>query len=79
MVKAGVLPPEPSLVTREETAGGGLCFTPTIGLEAIARAMLEAEHRGTPLVKEGWPPPDDTDDDLTDPDGFLYADDDGPD
>ncbi len=71
--------PEPSMVTREETAGGGLSFTLTIGTEAIARAILEAEHRGEPLAAEGWSPADDTDEDLADADGFLYADDDGPD
>ncbi len=71
--------PEPSLVTRDETAGRGLSVTLTIGMEAIARAMLEAEHRGESLVEEGWSPDDDPDADLTDADGFLYADDDGPD
>ena len=70
--------PASSMVTREETAGGGLSFTLTIGLEAVARAMLEGEHHGTPLVEETWSPPDDTDDDLADADGFIYADDDGP-
>ena len=69
--------PEPSMVTREETAGGGLSFSLTIGYEAVARAMLEAEQRGTPLVEHTWSPPDDTE--LVDADGFLYADDDGPD
>ena len=71
--------PEPSMVTRTETAGGGLSFTLTIGTEAIARAMLEAEYRGEPLAEEGWSPADDTDEALADADGFLYADDDGPD
>ncbi len=71
--------PEPSMVTREETAGRGLSFTLTIGIEAIARAMLAAEHRGESLAEEGWSPADDTDADLADADGFLYADDDGPD
>ncbi len=71
--------PEPSMVTREETAGRGLSFTLTIGIEAIARAMLEAQHRGESLAEEGWSPADDTDACLADADGFLYADDDGPD
>ncbi len=71
--------PEPSMVTREETAGRGLSLTLTIGIEAIARAMLEAQHRGESLAEEGWSPADDTDAYLADADGFLYADDDGPD
>ena len=71
--------PEPSMVTREDTAGGGLCVTLTIGAEAIVRAMLKAEHRGEPLVEEVWSPADGTDADVADADGFLYADDDGPD
>ena len=70
--------PAPSMVTREDTAGRGLSFTLTIGTEAIARAMLEAEHRGEPLAEDVWSPADDPDDDLADADGFLYADDDGP-
>ena len=63
--------PEATLVTRERTAAPGLSFTLTIGHEAIAR---ELAHRGPPPT---WSPPDDLD--LTDADGFLYADDDGPD
>ena len=62
--------PEPTMVTREERPGG-LSFTLTIGHEAIERAMLE----GAPLAE--WSPPDDVE--LADADGFLYADDDGPD
>ena len=70
------------MVTRKETAGGGLSVTLTIGVEAIARAMLEleeAEHRGDPPADQICSPADETDDDLADADGFLYADDDGPD
>ncbi len=37
--------PEPTLVTREETAGGGLSFTLAIGTEAIARATVDAATR----------------------------------
>ena len=37
--------PEPSMVTREETAGGGLSFTLAIGTEAIARATVDAATR----------------------------------
>ncbi len=37
--------PEPSIVTRDETAGGGLSFTLAIGTEAIARATVDAATR----------------------------------
>ena len=63
--------PEATLVTRQRTAAPGLSFTLTIGHEAIAR---ELAHSGPPPA---WTPPDDTD--RIDPDGFIYADDDGPD
>ena len=33
------------MVTREETAGGGLSFTLAIGTEAIARATVDAATR----------------------------------
>ena len=54
-------------------------MTLPIGIKAIARARLEAEHRGESLAEEGWAPADDPDAYLADADGFLYADDDGPD
>ena len=67
--------PEPTLVTRRETAGGGLSFTLTIGIEAIER-----ELRKPPLTRAQldalWSPPEEVDE--VDPDGFIYADDDGP-
>ena len=67
--------PEPTLVTREEPAGGGLSFTLTIGVEAIEREMAQARLSDAQL-EELWSPPEEID--LIDPDGFLYADDDGP-
>ena len=70
--------PKPGTLVRTEHPGGGLSFTLTIDPAAVARAMLEAEHRGEPLAAEVWSPAEDTDDDLADADGFLYADDDGP-
>jgi len=67
--------PEQTLVTREQTAGGGLSFTLTIGIEAIEREMAKARLTGAQL-EELWSPPEEIE--LVDPDGFLYADDDGP-
>ena len=68
--------PEPTMVTREETTGGGLSFTLTIGLEAIDRELAKARLTDAQL-EELWSPPEEID--LADADGFLYADDDGPD
>ncbi len=63
--------PERTMVTRDERPGG-LSFTLTIGAEAIERAMLSS----TLLAARS--PPDDTDGDLADANGFLCANDDGP-
>ena len=68
--------PEATLVTRERTAAPGLSFTLTIGVEAIEREMAQARLTDAQL-EELWSPPDETD--VIDPDGFIYADDDGPD
>ena len=67
-------PPEQTLVTRERT-GGGLSYTLTIGVEAIDRELAKAKRSGAPL-EEIRSPPDETD--QVDRDGFLCADDDGP-
>ena len=68
-------PPEHTLATRERT-DGGLSYTLTIGVEAIERELAKARLSGAQL-ETLWSPPDETD--QVDRDGFLYADDDGPD
>ena len=72
--------PESSMVTREERPAGDVSFTLTIDAEEIVRAILseeftqlEAEQRSERLAGE-----DASQADNTDANGFLYADDDGP-
>ena len=73
--------PKPGTVVRQETTGGGLSFTLQIDTDELARAIpvreteqLEDESRQDDAGGGDASPVDDTD-----ADGFLYADDDGPD